>query len=231
MKKDKLMWLACYLIHTMPGENNRKSRLKQLYNASDFELDNTFHLKLANLYESFEDEYYKPIVQHSYSLLGEELCNQYKMLEYFFPEFVVELSETEQYNSSKEMFTDVYNGHIWVLASNTDNFSDTNLLLQKSNMSFDNSTNVSYNDLLRMLHDVFGHYLHNASFGPIGEEVAYRSHAAMFSVNALSVLTTETRMQNSWFNYFGTNPTLLPKDRPFAQQKNAISPQWATKIY
>lgn len=80
------------------------------------------------------------------------------------------------------------------------------------------------NDQFRWVHDVFGHGQHGNQFGPWGEELAYRDHAAMFSPEARRAMATETRGQNSWVNA-GPGAHLPVGERPFAEQKAALWPE------
>jgi hypothetical protein len=76
------------------------------------------------------------------------------------------------------------------------------------------------NDRFRAVHDVFGHAAVGSSFTRNGEEIAYQSHAQMFSPDALPALRSETRGQNSHMIYrnagaFGDEQraVALPSDR------------------
>ena len=61
---------------------------------------------------------------------------------------------------------------------------------------------VTYNDILRAVHDAIAHGLYSDSFGPVGEEGAWRAHIATIGDPwARWAITTETRGQNSWVNY------------------------------
>jgi hypothetical protein len=80
------------------------------------------------------------------------------------------------------------------------------------------------NDRFRAVHDWLAHAGEGHSFGPTGEENAYRVHASTLSPQAQRALATETRGQNSWVN-FGPNAHLPAKERPFAEQKAALWPE------
>ena len=85
------------------------------------------------------------------------------------------------------------------------------------------------NDLFRVVHDIHGHVKPQASFGPVGEEVAYQNHKQMFSPKAQKALATETRGQNSFVN-FGDNAAnnrANPSDTIFAEQKIGLLPDFA----
>jgi len=86
------------------------------------------------------------------------------------------------------------------------------------------------NDEFRAVHDILGHGTGGHSFGPLGEENAYRQHSALYSPEAQRALATETRGQNSWFN-FGPHAHLPVRERPFAEQKAALFPEHLTGEY
>lgn len=101
----------------------------------------------------------------------------------------------------------------------------------------------TYNDLLRVVHDFFGHAKEGHQFGPVGEENAWRQHVRMFSSLARAAMTAETRMQNSWFNYGphiarangsipieGESDFVPPQKRNFMDQKVFLAPEWATQM-
>lgn len=95
---------------------------------------------------------------------------------------------------------------------------------------------ITANDKLRAIHDLYGHAAEDFQFGPRGEENAWIKHSQMFSPLAQLALTTETRGQNSWVNFGSQNydgqrrKNISPKDRPYAVQKVALLPSWATRF-
>jgi hypothetical protein len=88
------------------------------------------------------------------------------------------------------------------------------------------------NDLLRAVHDLFGHVLLGGGMGPIGEFRAMHCHLAMYSEDVHPVLFSEHVSQICWF-FFGPHlrtwsGQLPPRDapgwvpparRPYAEQK------------
>jgi hypothetical protein len=98
---------------------------------------------------------------------------------------------------------------------------------RKSDGSFANKP-VTYNDLFRAVHDVYGHAKEGVGFRADGEDNAYLSHSAMYSPEAKKAMASETRGQNSWVNYgpHGTYNRKAGGDRTwFAPQKAGILPQ------
>lgn len=87
------------------------------------------------------------------------------------------------------------------------------------------TTGYTGNEMLRAIHDVFGHAAEGYGFGARGEENAWIHHSMMFTPDAQKALTTETRGQNSWVN-FGPFSDLPVTERPYADQKAALLPWW-----
>jgi hypothetical protein len=91
---------------------------------------------------------------------------------------------------------------------------------------------LAYNDVFRVVHDVFGHVMFGYAFGPRGEFKATYCHMHMYSEEIHPILFTEQIGQICWF-FFG--PHLLdragnlprpgdpgyvpPAQRPYAEQK------------
>lgn len=88
---------------------------------------------------------------------------------------------------------------------------------------------VPFNDLFRIVHDVFGHAKEGVGFRAAGEENAWRSHARMYSPEALPAMTAETRGQNSWVNYgpeATANRGASGAATIYAPQKIGMLPDW-----
>lgn len=77
---------------------------------------------------------------------------------------------------------------------------------------------VQANDMFRAVHDFFGHAGSGRGFMADGEEAAWVAHSQMFSPLARRAMTTETRGQNSYYNFFD------PERKAFAPQKAALLP-------
>jgi hypothetical protein len=88
---------------------------------------------------------------------------------------------------------------------------------------------VVANDVFRIVHDMMGHLKEGNGFRADGEENAWRSHASMYSPEALPAMTAETRGQNSWVNFGphgATNRTADAEHTIFAPQKIGLMPDW-----
>lgn len=104
-------------------------------------------------------------------------------------------------------------------------------------------TGLNENEIFRAIHDYTGHGTTGASFGPIGEELAYGAHSQLYSPLARIAAASETRGQNSLVNYGGMNAKLqneMKKVRaarqeaifnkmdpaPFDEQLRQLGGQW-----
>ncbi len=88
---------------------------------------------------------------------------------------------------------------------------------------------VPFNDLFRIVHDAYGHIKEGVGFRAAGEENAWRSHARMYSPEALPAMTAETRGQNSWVNYgpfAAQNKGASGAATTYAPQKIGMLPDW-----
>lgn len=122
----------------------------------------------------------------------------------------------QPYQNSQDMCEDVAaNKHLWFFTGGE----------VHPYLGVTDEQGLSYNDKFRAVHDLFGHSAEGYQFGPRGEENAWLHHSQMFSALAQKALTTETRGQNSWVN-FGPYASLPVTERPFAEQKAALLPDW-----
>lgn len=147
----------------------------------------------------------------SYIELTHAIRRQFRTLERHGMRF--DFTPEDPYASSPELFADARNGRIRVFSTDPDTFTHSFLTPYQ-------------NDLFRAVHDAFGHALHGFSFGPHGEDNAYRTHRQSLPASAWIALACETRGQNSWVN-FGPFAHLAPSERPFAEQKALVLPEWA----
>ena len=82
----------------------------------------------------------------------------------------------------------------------------------------DPDTDLTYNEMFRAIHDLFGHGTTGSTFRPGGEEIAYASHSQMMSPLAQMAMLSETRGQNSFVNYSPLNVALFEKRRPILNE-------------
>ena len=104
------------------------------------------------------------------------------------------------YTGSPEMLRDaLLNKHLYTFRG-----GDKHEFLNK----VDPYLGLNDNEKFRAVHDVFGHGTTGASFGRMGEELAYGAHGQTYSPLAKMAAATETRGQNSFVNYSGSNTDL-----------------------
>jgi hypothetical protein len=217
----------------------------------DIDVENS--KKIADAYDEMESNPNDPEVKAAYNAMANETVDQFKYL--IDNGYNVELydGKTEPYKNSEEMLKDLRdNKHLYVF-STEEGFGDTpitekdrqeNPLLKDSGFTDKNGKKLLINDAFRFVHDIFGHGERGNSFGAKGEENAWDVHSRMYSPEARRAMTTETRGQNSWVNFNkemrnedgsikkkGDKGYLSPTERPFADQKIGLLPEWATKPY
>lgn len=194
-------------------------------------------MRVADNFESMPHAPNDPAVKSAYGALGGEIEKQYDFL---VNRAGVKIepwtSEGQPYASSKHMVEDVQkNNHLWFFPSEG-GFGQMsaqdleNPLLQKG------QNGVVQNDMLRAVHDYFGHAQHGFEFGVKGEEGAFQEHAQMMiDPQSRRALATETRGQNSWVNgnrslrneqgqliKKGEPGFVPPSERPYAEQKTGL---------
>ena len=174
--------------------------------------------EIARVYDDLVSDPTNPAVREAYAALGKESRQQY---EYMTKELGIKVDfvDADPYNvvgkngemvpNSKAMIEDVVNNkHLFVRDSVADFKVDPHPIMT-----------AEENNIFRAVHEFFGHAASGSNFKAAGEEGAWISHSSMFSMKARQVLTTETRGQNSWYNFFPDKP------QAFATQKAALFPQ------
>ena len=204
--------------------------------------------RIADAYEQMKHDPDNPIVKQAFNELITEIKKQADALIARGYKFQI-AREGEGYNSdSKKMFDDVRNNkRIFVDPSSKSfgtkrTFDSENIGLQDSGYKDVNGIPMTNVELIRAVHDLFGHNEFGNGFGAIGEENAWRNHMSMFTPLAQRALTSTTRGQNSWVNFGehmrnpdgsikkkGDKGYLSPSERPFAEQKIGLLPEWATE--
>lgn len=164
--------------------------------------------QMARVYDALPDV--DETARGGYQAMAKEVRDQFAQLER--EGIKVEFTDTDPYAKAEDMVRDVTeNRRLKVFKTAPDQAHPF--------------LSPEENDLFRAVHDYFGHYKGGRSFGPWGEEQAYRAHSKMF-VDPLArrAMATETRGQNSWFNA-GPHGDKPAKERPFAKQKGALWPE------
>ena len=181
-------------------------------------LDENNSKRIANAYDQMKDDPTNPEVKEAYDAMINETIDQYE--EIIKSGYVVEINNEEPYSSSEDMINDLRENKRMKIFSTESGFGDepitdeqreSNPLLKETKYKDANGVPLLANDLFRFVHDFFGHAKLGNSFGPIGEENAWRVHSVMYSDLAVKAMTSETRGQNSWVNFSGVNKEVFKK--------------------
>jgi hypothetical protein len=195
--------------------------------------------RIAEEYERMPHNPNDPAVKASYDAFIKETMQQYKTLTdagytfEFYPSYNEGMELEDPYpNGPREAILDLYsNKHLYVYPTYA-GFGQTEVrdhpLLQDAGVKWGDKQ-VTYNDIFRAVHDVFGHAKEGVGFRADGEENAWRQHAAMYSDLARPAMTAETRGQNSWVNFGPHGQANQKADQMstvYAEQKAGIMPEW-----
>ena len=202
--------------------------------------------RIADAYDSMENNPEDPKTKSAYEALSKEVQMQYNQMVSDGVEVEIWEGTGEPYANSDQMIKDVRdNNHLYIYstlegygeAEISEKAMQDNPLLRPTEQVDINNKPLLVNDLFRAVHDYYGHTELGNGFGVIGEEIAWQNHSRMFSPNARRAMTTETRGQNSWVNFNknlrnqdgtmpkkGDNNYVSPKERPFADQKIGLLP-------
>jgi len=152
--------------------------------------------EFAPIIQQFKIKDYDDLVAKSYQQLEKETVQQFRKL----PLRLQFHSGEGNYLDSPEAVRDmILHGNLTVYKG-----GDRHNFLH----NVDKETGLNSNEMFRAVHDAFGHGIRGNSFGALGEEVAWGSHAQMYSPLARIAMTSETRGQNSFVNYTPINADL-----------------------
>lgn len=185
-------------------------------------LDESNAKRIAGQYDAMKHDPTDPKVAASYDALKKETLDQFRYLQKQGVKMEPWTKDGQPYKNSKEMTSDVRdNKHLYYFRGG--DMPADHPLAEK--LPDDPST--SYNDAFRAVHDYFGHAKEGYSFGPRGEENAWRQHSQMFSDAAKPAMTAETRGQNSWVNFgpHGEANRANPAETRYAEQKAGLLPE------
>jgi hypothetical protein len=210
-------------------------------------IDENRSKNIADAYDEMKHDPNNPEVKKAYEDMVSETIEQHKVLSDDGYKFEIYEGEGEPYASSQDMLKDLReNKHLFILSTEkdfgqnkiTDEQRKENPLLRDSGIKDVNGKPLLANDVFRGVHDAIGHGERGNSFGAKGEENAWDVHSRMYSPAARRAMTTETRGQNSWVNYGkhlrnedGSIKKVNAKDKPFADQKVGLLPEWASELY
>lgn len=212
--------------------------------------------RIAQAFDDARDQPDDPKVRRAYEALASETRDQYDYLVARGMRFIPYEGDGEPYPNSEEVVRDIRENrrHLYfktiqegVASFGEDPDATGSPLLEDADRpvldSKGNEYRQTFNDLLRAVHDYFGHAMNGSTFGPRGEENAWRAHMRMYSPLAGRALTTEFRGQNSWVNYGphtlredgsiprrGESDWVHPANRPYADQKVTLLPSWISRV-
>lgn len=155
--------------------------------------------EFSQIIQQYNIKDYDDLVAKSYQQLEKETIDQFRKL----PLRLQFHTGQGNYLDSPEAVRDmILHGNLTVYKG-----GDRHDFLHK----VDKETGLNSNEMFRAVHDAFGHGIRGNSFGALGEEVAWGSHAQMYSPLARIAMTSETRGQNSFVNYTPINASLVRK--------------------
>ncbi len=181
-------------------------------------LDEGLSKRISDAYDQMENNPNDPKVKAAYEAMAKETLDQYDAI--LKEGYNVEINNNEPYSNSEAMIKDLKDNKRMKIFSTESGFGDEpiteeqrseNLLLKDSGRKDVNGETLLINDVFRFVHDFFGHAKLGNSFGPVGEENAWRVHSEMYSPEARKAMTSETRGQNSWVNFSGVNDAVFKK--------------------
>lgn len=198
-----------------------------------------FGAHVAKEYHNMKHDPHNPDVKNSYNALIGETVDQFKHLKNNGLKISrIQPGQENPYKSSADVHNDInQNNHLYYYPTNmgfgSASGQPTDHPMLAHSGETDNGQPLHANDVFRIVHDYFGHGKEGASFGPSGEETAYRVHKPMYSPLAQKALASETRGQNSWVNYgpHGENNRKNPANTVYADQKAGLMPDWTHKDY
>ena len=181
-------------------------------------LDENLSKRISDAYDKMKNDPNDPQVKKAYEAMAKETLDQYDQI--LEKGYNVEINNDEPYSNSESMIQDLKDNKRMKIFSTESGFGDEpiteeqrkeNPLLIDSGRKDINGQTLLVNDVFRFVHDFFGHAKLGNSFGPIGEENAWRVHSVMYSPEARKAMTSETRGQNSYVNFSGVNDAVFKK--------------------
>ncbi|MEG9884912.1 MAG: hypothetical protein V6Z86_09995, partial [Hyphomicrobiales bacterium] len=193
-----------------------------------------FSRRAADIHQKAKHRPNTAEVAKTYNALTSELKAQFQQL----GELDIETwtQSGEPYASPAEMLADIAKGHLYLRMS-SDMFGPSpanagHPLGEASGFKTRDNRDLTFNDVLRVTHDYYGHSQYGFGYGTRDAYNAYHQHARLFSDAARPALAAETLGPASWQNYGpqvrradGTIPAqgdadYLPQSRrEFAMQK------------
>ena len=194
--------------------------------------------KIAREYDRMEHAPNDPLVKAAYEAMVRETSEQFREILKTGLKIEFIRGDDPYADSPYNAVLDIErNNHLWVFSTRdgfgTDDTFDPSdsPLLSETEFEID-GVKLLANDVFRIVHDYFGHYMNGVGFRAAGEENAWQAHASMYTPLARRAMTSETRGQNSWLNfgpYGESNRTAKSADTVFADQKTGLLPVWVSE--
>ena len=204
-------------------------------------LDVDYCMAIADHYDRASDRSGDPALGRSYDVLARDVKRQYETVLRAGISVEPWPGPGQPYRGSAELIGHVLSsGTIWLYPTQA-GFGSGSVTadhpLREPARVRAGGLDLCHNDLLRVVHDLFGHVLQRASFGPAGEFLAAYEHMRICATEAAPVLFAEHVAQVCWF-YFGPHlrdrhgrlprrgdPGYLPPERrPYPEQKVVAIP-------
>lgn len=201
----------------------------------------SFRCRVADAFAAAKHAPANPEVAESYRAFIRETMQQFAAMRRQGLDVFPWMKEGQPYRNSREMFHDVEtDNHLYFYRTDKSAMPADHPMRADSGIVI-RDYHLCYNDVFRAVHDFYGHYFGRNSFGPDGEELAWRNHSVMYSPLAVRAMTAETRAQTCWANFGphmrrpdgsipdrGDEDYLPLPDRPYSEQKATLLPLWAS---
>jgi hypothetical protein len=197
---------------------------------------------IATLYDELQPAPSDAVTQASYRALANETLAQWRIVK--ATGLRVEYSPTQHghpdpYSNPRRLILDVtHNNHLFVTRTRSA-YGDVEFERDPLNPLLDDVPDERIsgeiplvNDMLRIVHDYFGHTREGLGFRSEGEYNAWRGHLAMYSPLARRAMTMEMWVQNCWINYGphgASNRRAGMEETIFAPQKLGLLPEWVSE--
>lgn len=163
---------------------------------------------ISDYYDNTKHDPNNPVVEKSYNALKCDLLLQYKKLSN--AGYSIRLVDSDlkdgRFKTSDELRAEIEaNKQVDILSSLTafgqkhDELDFTNPLLADTNLVDVNGLCLVYNDILRLTHDVYAHYMAGCSFSLNGEIEGVLAHAELFSEEAKPAFYFELIAQRCYY--------------------------------
>lgn len=201
----------------LEGIKDRYKEEKGLTDSPEYTVINeTLFQELSKYHEEVTDDRQNKEMKESYRAFLDETLEQYKMLKEAGYDLRPFLGEGEPYGvASDKVRQDLLeNKRLYYLMSRTATGEGNETESAENYMPFEDTgitidgQKVLFNDLFRVVHDVFGHGMVRNTFSAQGEFNAYQTHKTMYSEKAQKALFLETVVYNA---YYSQNKRYAPR--------------------